>query len=188
MLFFLLYVYKEGGSRKSRSRGFNIALKVQNTIKKDLNCISIGRMFPECSDRFGVLFFRRMRFNLFSELFMSSSLDVEGEWNFRIFDKRLVVVKTKNLTVRKVAVLDVLTNLMFAVEVPDMIAMEELIVEQEYLANLRVYTTKKLEGIDKEFGNFFQNVDVDQSAEDFIRAYWIYPSKIRFELVEVEEP
>lgn len=119
---------------------------------------------------------------------MSASLDDEGEWNFRIFDKRLVVVKTKNVNVRKVAVLDVLTNFMFGVEVPDVISMEELIVDQEYMVNLRVYTSKKLEGIDEEFVNFFQNVDVDQSAEDFIRGYWIYPSKIRFELVEVEEP
>jgi hypothetical protein len=119
---------------------------------------------------------------------MSASLDVDSEWNFRIFDKRLVVVKTKNVNVRKVAVLDILTNLMFAVEVPDMISMEELTAEQEYLANLRVYTTKKLEGIDKEFLDFFQNLDVDQNVEDFIRVYWIYPNKIRFELIEVEEP
>jgi hypothetical protein len=119
---------------------------------------------------------------------MSSSLDVDSKWNFRIFDKRLVVAKTKNVSVRKVAVLDVLTNLMFAVEVPDMIAMEELTVEQEYLADLRVYTTKNPEGIGKEFTNFFENVDFDQSMEDFIKAYWIYPSKIRFELIEIEEP
>ncbi len=36
--------------------------------------------------------------------------------------------------VRKVAVLDVLTNLMFAVEVPDMISMKELSVDKEYLS------------------------------------------------------
>ena len=47
---------------------------------------------------------------------MSASLDLESDWNFRVFDKRLVVVKTKNESVRKVAVLDVLTNLMFAVD------------------------------------------------------------------------
>ena len=41
---------------------------------------------------------------------------------------------------------------------------------------------------DKEFYNFFDALDVDQAAEDFIKAYWVYPSKIRFELVEVEEP
>ena len=41
---------------------------------------------------------------------------------------------------------------------------------------------------DKESHNFFDALDVDQAAEDFIKAYWVYPIKIRFELVEVEEP
>ena len=61
-------------------------------------------------------------------------------------------------------------------------------LEKEYLAQLKVYTSKNLEGIDKEFINFFDALDVDQALEDFIKAYWIYPSKIRFELVDVEEP
>ena len=70
---------------------------------------------------------------------------MESDWNFRVFDKRLIIVKTKNESVRKVAVLDVLTNLMFAVEVPDMISMQELSLDTEYLANLRVYTSKNVE-------------------------------------------
>jgi hypothetical protein len=119
---------------------------------------------------------------------MSSSLDLESDWNFRVFDKRLVVVQTKNESVHKIAVLDVLTNLMFAVEMPDMISMQELTVDKEYLANLRVYTAKNVSGIDKDFINFFEALDIDQNIEDFIKAYWVYPSKIRFELVEIEEP
>ena len=119
---------------------------------------------------------------------MSVSLDLESDWNFRVFDKRLIVVKTKNENVRKVAVLDVLTNLMFSVEVPDMISMKELIIDREYLANLRVYTAKDIGNVDKEFINFFEALDIDQNIEDFIKAYWIYPSKIRFELTEIEEP
>jgi hypothetical protein len=119
---------------------------------------------------------------------MSTPLDLEADWNFRIFDKRLIVAKTKNENVRKVAVLDVLTNLMFAVEVPDMISMKELSGDKEYLANLKVYTAKKLDNIDKDFIDFFEALDIDQNIEDFIKAYWIYPSKIRFELVEIEEP
>ena len=119
---------------------------------------------------------------------MSVSLDLESDWNFRVFDKRLIVVKTKNENVRKVAVLDVLTNLMFSVEVPDMISMKELILEREYLANLRVYTAKDVGNVDKEFISFFEALDIDQNIEDFIKAYWIYPSKIRFELTEIEEP
>jgi hypothetical protein len=120
--------------------------------------------------------------------FMSASWDIASDWNFRVFDKRLVVVKTKNESVRKVAVLDVLTNLMFAVELPDTISMQELSVEKEYLADLRVYTAKNVEGVDKDFVNFFEALDIDQSIEDFIKAYWVYPSKIRFELVGIEEP
>jgi len=85
-------------------------------------------------------------------------------------------------------VLDVPTNLTFAVEVPDMISMDELLAEKEYLANLRVYTVRNIEGVDEDFVSFFEALDVDQSMDDFIRAYWIYPSKIRFELVDLEEP
>jgi len=120
--------------------------------------------------------------------FMSASLDVDDNWNFRVFDKRLIVVKTKNERIRKAAILDVLTNLMFAVEVPDMISMGELALEKEYSANLRVYTAKNIEGVDMDFVDFFEVVDVDQDIEDFIKAYWIYPSKIRFELIDLEEP
>ena len=115
-------------------------------------------------------------------------MDIESNWNFRVFDKRLVVVKAKNEDVRKVAVLDVLTSLPFAVEVPDLISMEEFTVGTEYLADLRVYTSKNLDGVDEDFTDFFEALDVDQSIEDFIKAYWIYPSKIRFELIDVEEP
>jgi hypothetical protein len=119
---------------------------------------------------------------------MSASLDMESDWNFRVFDKRLIVIKTKNISVRKVAVLDVLTNLMFTVEVPDMISIQELDIDKEYLANLRVYSAKNVENVDSDFINFFEALDIDQSIEDFIKAYWIYQSKIRFELVEIEEP
>jgi hypothetical protein len=119
---------------------------------------------------------------------MSVSFDVESDWNFRVFDKRLIVVKTKNENIRKVAVLDVLTNLTFSVEVPDMISMKELDVDGEYMANLRVYTAKEVKNVDKEFINFFEALDIDQSIEDFIKSYWVYPSKIRFELAEIEEP
>ena len=119
---------------------------------------------------------------------MSASLDVASDWNFRVFDKRLVTVKTKNETVRKAAVLDVLTNLTFAVEIPEMISMNELGIDRQVLANLRVFTAKDLEGVDPDFIDFFQALDVDQNMEDFIRVYWIYPHKIRFELEEIEEP
>jgi hypothetical protein len=77
---------------------------------------------------------------------MSASWDIASDWNFRVFDKRLIVV------------------------------------------NLRVYTAKSVEGVEGDFVNFFEALDIDQSIEDFIKAYWVYPSKIRFELVDIEEP
>ena len=119
---------------------------------------------------------------------MSASLNEDTDWNFRKIDQRLIVVKTKNQNVRKAAALDVLTNLPFAINVPENIPMEDLQPEKEYLAQLKVYTSKNLEGIDKDFVDFFDALDIDQATEDFIKAYWIYPSKIRFELVELEEP
>jgi len=133
-------------------------------------------------------FFKVETSSFICEEFMSASLDIESDWNFRVFDKRLVVVKAKNESLRKVAVLDGVTNLPFAVETLDMISMQELSVGKEYLANLRVYTSKNLEDVDEDFGNFFEALDVDQSIGDFIKAYRIYPSKIRFELIDIEEP
>ena len=67
-------------------------------------------------------------------------------------------------------------------------SIQELKVGQNFLANLRVYTSKNLEGIDKDFTDFFEALDIDQNIEDFIKVYWIYPTKIRFELTDLEEP
>jgi hypothetical protein len=118
---------------------------------------------------------------------LSASLNQETDWNFRKRDQRLIVVKTKNANIRKVSALDVLTNISFTLNVPVNISLEDLQLEKVYLAQLKFFTSKSLEAIDKEFDNFFDALDVDQAAEDFIKAYWVYPSKIRFELVEVEE-
>ena len=101
--------------------------------------------------------------------------------------QRLIVMKTKAESVRKAAALDVLTNLPLALSIPKELAMEDLAADKEYLASLKVYTSKNLQMVDEEFINFFDAVDVDQNVEDFIKAYWVYPDKIRFELVEVEE-
>ncbi len=119
---------------------------------------------------------------------MSAYLDVESNWNFRILDKRLVIVKTKSEPAHKAAVLDALTNLIFTVQVPDAATLQQLTQENEYLLTLKVYTSKSVDDVDKEFIAFFEAVDIEQNIDDFIKAYWVYPGKIRFELVEVEEP
>lgn len=98
------------------------------------------------------------------------------------------MVKTKNENVRKVAALDVLTNVPIAMNVAADISLEDLQAEKEYLAHLTVYTSKNLDGVDEDFISFFEALDIDQSIEDFIKAYWVYPNKIRFDLTDVEEP
>lgn len=119
---------------------------------------------------------------------MSASLNEETGWNYRKTDQRLVVIKTKNPTIRKAAVLDTLSNLSFALEIPNTVAMDTLELEKEYIAKLNIYTSGDLLGVDQNFFNFFNAIDIDQTTDDFVKAYWVYPSKIRFELVEVEEP
>ena len=119
---------------------------------------------------------------------MSASLNQESGWNYRTAEQRLIVLKTKNAVVHKAAALDILTNLSFAINIPQTMPMESLQLENEYLAHLKVYTSKDLTGIDKDFVDFFEEIDIDQNIEDFIKAYWIYPAKIRFDLDSIEEP
>ena len=119
---------------------------------------------------------------------MSPSTVDKTSWNFRKLDKRQVIVKAKNDSVRKFSVVDVLTGLPFPLEAPEDFPMESIEVEKEYLATFRVYTLKNIEGVKTDFVEFFEVLDVDQTVEDFINAYWLYPNYIRFELVEVESP
>ena len=93
-----------------------------------------------------------------------------------------------NQDVRKVSVVDVLTGLPLPLNVPTEIPMEAIELEKDYLATLKVYTLKNAEGVKSDFVEFFEVLDVDQTVEDFINAYWLYPNYIRFELVEVESP
>jgi len=113
---------------------------------------------------------------------------VDTEWNFRLTEQRLVILKTKNENIRKAAALDVLTNLPFALNIPSNITIESLRNEKEYLTTIDVYSSNNLEGVDKNFINFFTASDINQSIEDLLKTYWIYPGKIRFELVNFEEP
>ena len=119
---------------------------------------------------------------------MSASLNQETDWNYRKIEQRLIVIKTKNDAIRRAAAIDVLTNLPIAINIPENISIDDLQPEKEILAQLKVYTSSDLDGIDMEFFNFFGALDVDQAFEDFIKAYWVYPSKIRFDLADLEEP
>lgn len=99
---------------------------------------------------------------------------------------RQVLVKAKNEKVRKVSVVDVLTNAPFPLEAPADFSIESLEVQKGYYATFKVYTLKNVKDVGSDFVEFFAAVDVDQSVEDFIKAYWLYPNYIRFELVEAE--
>ncbi len=110
-----------------------------------------------------------------------------AEWNYRITDQRLIIVNAKNIEAHKLAVLDVLMNLAFTIEVRERDVLESLEINKEYNSTLKVYTASNIEGVEQDFTNFFEALDIDQKMEDFIKAYWIYPTKIRFELAEIEE-
>ena len=107
-------------------------------------------------------------------------------WNYRITEQRQIRVKAKNASVRKISVIDILTNLPFPIEPAQKILLLSLELEKGYYATLKIYTSKKITDVDKSMVEFFEALDVNQSAEDFIKAYWLYPNLIRFVLIEAE--
>ena len=117
---------------------------------------------------------------------MPVSSEKVTDWVYRIFDRRPVLIKSKNEQVRKIAAIDLSTNLPFGVDVPENVSLANVAVEKAYLAALKIYTARNVEGVTTEYMEFFEVLDVDQSAEDFIKAYWLYPKYVRFELVELE--
>lgn len=109
------------------------------------------------------------------------------EWNYRIISQRLIIVKGKNANAQNMTVMDELTSLPFVIEVREKDVLESLTVDKEYLAEFKVYTASNIEGIDKQFTDFFEALDVDQKIENFLEAFAVYPIKIRFELASIEE-
>jgi hypothetical protein len=110
----------------------------------------------------------------------------ENEWVFRNFNRRLLTVKGKNEQVRKISALDTETNIPFGIDVPKDVSMKSVDLGKTYFASLKIFTARNVQGIEPGYVEFFKVIDVDQSAEDFIRAYWAYPKLIKLELVEVE--
>jgi hypothetical protein len=109
-----------------------------------------------------------------------------NEWVYRLFDRRTITVKAKNEEVRKIAAIDVMTRTPFGIEIPENVPIVKVEIEKSYYASLKVYTARKTEGIAADYVNFFKILDVDQSIEDFLKAYWQYPKLIKFELTEIE--
>jgi len=119
--------------------------------------------------------------------FLSASSQNKLDWIYRIFDRRTISIKAKNEEARKIAAIDVLTNLPLSIEVSKDLPLENVEVEKSYFASLKVYTFRNIQGIAPEHVDFLEAVDVDQPMEDFIKAYSIYPKLIKFELVEAEQ-
>jgi hypothetical protein len=117
---------------------------------------------------------------------LSATHNRETEWKYRITEQRRIQVKAKNDQVGKVSVIDLSTNLPFPVEPTEDFPIDSLNPEKGYFATLKIYTSKNLKNVDESMISFFEVVDVNRTAEDFIKAYWLYPNLIRFELVEVE--
>jgi hypothetical protein len=117
---------------------------------------------------------------------VSTSPDLQSDWNFRITASREIMVKAKNDAVRKVSVIDVLTNAPFPLEAPKDFPLETLELQKAYYATFKVFTLKNVKDVSSGFLEFFTSVDVDQSIEDFIKAYWLFPTYIKFELAEAE--
>src|SRR3989304_4393042 len=123
-----------------------------------------------------------------SEEKLSVAQNKESEWNYRITEQRQILVKAKNDRVRKVSVFDLSANLPFPLEAAEDFSLESLELEKGYFATLKIYTLKNVGKVEQDAVEFFEALDVDQSVEDFIKAYWLYPTPIRFELVEAEPP
>lgn len=117
---------------------------------------------------------------------LSASPELRSEWNYRIVASRQIIVKGKNSQVRKISAIDVLTKTPFPLESPRDFPLEKLETEKSYFVTFKVYTLKNAKDIAADFVEFFEAVDVDQSIEDFIKAYWLYPDHIKFELAEAE--
>jgi hypothetical protein len=70
--------------------------------------------------------------------------------------------------------------------VPEDYLLEMLESQKIYFASFKVYTLKDVEDVGSDFVDFFTAVDVDQSIEDFLKAYWLFPNYVKFELTEIE--
>ena len=115
---------------------------------------------------------------------LSGSLDKQSDWNYRTIDSRRILVKGKSDDLRKISAIDVLTGLPFPLEASTDFNTQSLEKEKGYFVTFKIYTLKKVEEVPADFVEFFKVIDVDQKTEDFIKAYWLYPRYIRFELVE----
>jgi hypothetical protein len=109
------------------------------------------------------------------------------QWNFRIFDRREILVKSKQKGNRRIYAEDTLTKKSLILELVEDVPENSVELGKMYTARIKVYTSKSAEGVDTNFVELFQVLDVDRPIEDFLEAACRYPDFVRFELVEIED-
>lgn len=114
------------------------------------------------------------------------STSIKSAWNYRITATRPILIKDKKDNVRKAIAIDLLVDLPFVFMISENVSVVTVEVEKRFSATLKVFTSKNLEDVESEFVEFFEVLDVDQSFEAFVKAYWMYPNHIAFELTEIE--
>lgn len=108
------------------------------------------------------------------------------KWNYRITNKRSILIRNESKDQHKVVAVDLTTKLPFVLEVPKDVSMQIIKAGKEYLVTMRIYTAKSTENVSADYIELFQVLDVDQPAENFLSATCCYPNLIRFELEDIE--
>ena len=109
-----------------------------------------------------------------------------SDWNYRIAAARSILINAKDVRTRKAVAVDLLANLPLAIQVSKNVSLGRLVIGKRFLATFRVYTSKNIDAVEGTHVDFFEILDVDQSFEDFVRAYWVYPKHVAFELTKIE--
>ncbi|MCW4006973.1 MAG: hypothetical protein NWF04_10365 [Candidatus Bathyarchaeota archaeon] len=108
-------------------------------------------------------------------------------WVFRGSDLRPIQVKAKNMQIRKIAAMDLATSLPFGLDVPEEVPVESVKVGQASIVRLKIYTAQTVEDVAPEYAELFKTQNADQPTENFLKAYWLYPKHIKFELTEIQQ-
>jgi hypothetical protein len=108
-------------------------------------------------------------------------------WNFRISDRRSILVRSKEENNQRIYAQDISTKMPFILELAENVPADLIDVGKTYTARIKVYTAKSAEKVKADFIELFQVLDVDYPMEDFLEATCCYPDLVKFELVELED-
>lgn len=118
---------------------------------------------------------------------MSIFSTIKGsDCNYRVSATRPILIKAKNDRMRKAIAIDLIVNLPLAFEISQSVPVKSVEVGKEFSVTLKLYSSKNVEGVDAEFVEFFEVLDADQRFDDFVRAHWMYPNYIAFDLTRIE--